>query len=94
MSGHSAGGHFSCHMQVVHSETIKGAGCSKGGPFMWGYGGFRNEDQYNASVMSNYSIEQIDHLNSNSTIDPVENLANRSVYLSSGSNDRSVPPHN
>ena len=33
VSGHSAGGHFSCMLQIILSETVKGAGCSKGGPF-------------------------------------------------------------
>ena len=28
ISGASAGGAYSCHMQIVYSETIKGAGCS------------------------------------------------------------------
>ena len=43
MSGQSAGAHFSCHMMIVLSGTIKGAGCSKGGAFMSKYADLRND---------------------------------------------------
>ena len=33
VSGHSAGGHFSCHLMWTASDTWKGAGCSKSGGF-------------------------------------------------------------
>ena len=33
-------------------------------------------------------------LNATGAIDPVENLVDRAIYINSGLNDRSVPPHN
>ena len=33
ISGHSAGGHFSCHLMWTNSSVWKGAGCSKGAGF-------------------------------------------------------------
>jgi hypothetical protein len=34
MSGFSAGGHFAHKMQIVHSETVKGAGIMNGYPYI------------------------------------------------------------
>ena len=42
ISGMSAGAHNSCHLMILMSDTIKGAGCTKGGAFMWGYSEFRD----------------------------------------------------
>ena len=33
VSGHSAGGHWSCHLMWTNSSLFKGAGCSKSGGF-------------------------------------------------------------
>ena len=38
VSGSSAGAWASCHMMIVMSGTFKGAGCSKGAPFMAKFG--------------------------------------------------------
>ena len=43
ISGMSAGAHNSCHLMILMSDTIKGAGCTKGGAFMWGYSEFRSD---------------------------------------------------
>ena len=45
---------------TVMSGTIKGAGCSKGGPFMSGFGDFKNSDT--AEMISTAAITEIDKL--------------------------------
>ena len=93
ISGASAGAFFACNMQIILSDTIKGAGCSAGAAIGWGPGQFKKEG-ITAEMMSQRSIELIDELESAGHIDPVSNLADRAVYLWSGKKDTIVPPHN
>ena len=92
MSGHSSGGHCSCHMMIVMSDTLKGVACSKGGSFMSNYANFRNGDT--AEEVSEIAINNINDLNSKGQIDPITNLKDRAVYLISGEDDKSVPAKN
>ena len=74
MSGQSSGAHFSCHMMIVMSGTIKGAGCSHGGAFMVGYGDFRNESALSGDQMAANAISEINELEADGLIDPTCNL--------------------
>ena len=59
ISGMSAGAHNSCHMMILMSDTIKGAGCTKGGAFMSGYSEFRDEDNKDADFFANRALDWI-----------------------------------
>ena len=93
VSGQSAGGQFSCTIAIILSDTIKGAGCSKGGAFGSSYGDFRTA-AYDAQHFVDAAIADIEALDEAGQIDPIENLADRAVYILSGDDDASVPPHN
>jgi hypothetical protein len=93
MSGHSAGGQFSCHMMTVLSGTIKGAGCSKSASFMTRPRDWKNAEP-TAETMSAISITNIDALNAAGDIDPISNLENRAVIILSGADDPGLPPKN
>ena len=89
VSGYSAGGQFSCHLMTVMSETIKGAGCSKGGAFTIGKDTDMSKDQ-----IKNAAIKEINELALADHIDPVVNLEDNAVMIISGSNDPVVPAKN
>ena len=93
VSGQSAGGQFSCTIAIILSDTIKGAGCSKGGAFGSSYGDFRTPT-IEAQHFVDAAIADITALEAAGQIDPTSNLANRAVYILSGDDDASVPPHN
>jgi len=59
VSGISAGGHYSNHLQIVLSDVIKGAGISSAGPFMMGMGQLRN---WEAERMVEQSLLKIEEL--------------------------------
>ena len=62
---------------------------------MSGYGEFRSESKgLDAEYFSKRAITAIDELNEDEMIDPVENLEKRVVFINSGKEDTSVPPHN
>ena len=95
VSGFSSGAHNSCHQMIVMSNTIKGAGCAKGGAFMWGYSEFSEESTTVESIKER-SIPIIHDLNDEEKIDPISNFTDekRAVILLSASDDRSVPAKN
>ena len=79
---------------MLISNTIKGAGCSKGGPFMASFNDFRDPARMPAKYFSDIAIENIEELAAANEIDPISNLPDRAVYIISGSKDPTVPPHN
>ena len=91
----SAGAHFSCLLMTVMSDTIKGAGCTKGGAFMSGYNEFRLPTTTRESLKKE-AIETINALNASNEIDPISNFeeGERAVILLSAEDDRSVPDKN
>ena len=95
ISGFSSGAHNSCHQMIVMSNTIKGAGCVKGGAFMWGYSEFR-DDTTTVESIKERSIPVIHDLNDQEKIDPISNFTDekRAVILMSASDDGSVPAKN
>ena len=61
VSGQSSGGHFSCTIAIILSDTIKGAGCSKGGAFGSSYSDFR-KSEYDADYFIDAALEDINAL--------------------------------
>ena len=97
ISGMSAGAHNSCHMMILLSDTIKGAGCAKGGAFMSAYSEFRLPATTRESL-STRALAVIDELEEDGDIDPISNFEDpsdpRAVILISADDDGSVPDKN
>ena len=96
ISGHSAGGHYSCHLMLTMSDTWKGAGCVKGGAFDLGIW-----TDLKADEITDHILEQLDELVTEdpNQIDSLDNLssenvgsARRAIYVISGVNDHVVHP--
>ena len=81
---------------ILMSDTIKGAGCTKGGAFMSGYSEFRDEENKDADFFADRALDYIDDLEIAGRIDSTANFetGERAVIVLSGEDDRSVPPHN
>ena len=92
MSGSSAGAQMSCHMLTVLSGIVKGAGCSKGGAFNTSWRDFKSSST--STDLSDRAIGEINALNASGTIDPIENLTERAVYIISSDDDPTVPYKN
>ena len=62
---------------------------------MSGFGEFRSlEKGLDADHFANRAIKVIDELNEDDMIDPKTNLKSRAVFINSGKQDTTVPPHN
>ena len=92
VSGHSAGGYMSAHLIMTASDTWKGAGCVKGGPFDWS---FKWQKKVTDQKV-NKSLARLRDLDEQGVIDPLENFqtGERAVIVMSGLNDPVVPPEN
>ena len=73
ISGQSSGAHNSCHMMILMSDTIKGAGCSKGGAFMSGFDEFTMAETTRQSL-STRAQGFIEELELEGKIDPTSNF--------------------
>ena len=97
ISGMSAGAHNSCHMMILLSDTIKGAGCTKGGAFMSEYAEFRRPETTRESLSAE-ALDMIAELEADGKIDPTSNFVDqsdpRAVILLSADDDGSVPDKN
>ena len=62
VSGHSAGGHYSQHLLIVMSDTIKGAGISKGAAFTAAFKDFKDPVGMPAEYFRDQAIAAIDDL--------------------------------
>ena len=92
VSGHSAGGHFACHLMWTNSSVWKGAGCSKGAGFGISFSNFK---RLNEEMIVN-SIDELMDLDDQGKIDSLSNLQDgkHAVYIISGLNDNTVPAKN
>ena len=60
---------------ILMSNTIKGAGCTKGGAFMSGYGEFRDLDKgKDADFFASRALEWIHDPENANKIDPIDNF--------------------
>ena len=73
ISGMSSGAHNSCHMMILMSDTIKGAGCAKGGAFMSGFDEFKLTETTRESLSSR-AQGFIEELEEDGKIDPTSNF--------------------
>ena len=55
---------------------------------------FRSPDTYDAQYFTDEAVEAINDLHALGEIDDIENLRERAVYIVSGLEDKTVPPHN
>ena len=76
-------------MDIIYSQTIKGAGMIAGGPYMVGQ--IYNVNNSTQSLVDN-SFKQIDHnmRHGENYIDDPKNLHNRPVYVAIHLNDADV----
>ena len=81
-------------MMTVYSSTIKGAGCSKVGPFNSDRSQYYNQNRFSPEIMKDNAVTLIDELNADGEIDPISNLEQRAVIIQSSPNDGYVPPKN
>ena len=92
VSGHSAGCLMAHRMNIVHSDTIKGAGLFE----CWPYGIDYDTELHSASAtaegLARASIADIEEASRNGEISATSNLRNSSIYIYSGLQDTDTPP--
>ena len=55
---------------------------------------FRSPDTYDAEYFTDAAVDAINDLHARGEIDDIANLKERAVYIVSGLEDKTVPPHN
>jgi predicted esterase len=97
--GFSCGSYMATNLNVVFSDTFKGAGLISGGPYMaekyYPFGGLStplNEYDRNAETLAPKIIADAIENNADGLIDPLSNLSNMPIYIMSNKEDTTVPP--
>ena len=84
VSGHQEGATFACSLQIILSDTIKGAGCIKGAAFAFDPDNLA--DGETADDIADEALDLIDTIEAD--IDPLENLQDRAVFILSADDDQ------
>ena len=93
VAGISSGGYMAVQLQVAFSKSIFGTAVFAGGPYYCAQGSLNSAVGY-CETGSGISLQTlIDYTNyqaANGTIDPTSNIANKPIYMFSGTNDTTV----
>ena len=93
VAGISSGGYMAVQLQVAFSQSIFGTAVFAGGPYYCAQGSVNTALGYCESGSGIPLQTLIDYTNNqaaNGTIDPTSNLANKPIYMFSGTNDTTV----
>jgi len=93
VAGISSGGYMAVQLQVAYSQSIFGTAVFAGGPYYCAQGSLNSAVGYCESGSGIPLQTLIDYTNNqaaNGTIDPTSNIANKPIYMFSGTNDTTV----
>src|ERR1700738_2513815 len=93
VAGISSGGYMAVQLQVAFSQSIFGTAVFAGGPYYCAQGSVNTALGYCESGSGIPLQKLIDYQNyqaANGTIDPTSNIANKPIYMFSGTNDTTV----
>ena len=93
VAGISSGGYMAVQLQVAFSQSIFGTAVFAGGPYYCAQGSVNTAQGYCESGSGIPLQTLIDYTNyqaANGTIDPTSNIANKPIYMFSGTNDTTV----
>ena len=94
VSGFNAGATFACMLQVILSDTIKGASCMKGAAFGTSNGQVRFVTEDDIEDIVEEATGRIDELELEGLVDPTQNLRDRAVIIYSGTQMTNWRPEN
>jgi poly(3-hydroxybutyrate) depolymerase len=93
VAGISSGGYMAVQLQVAFSQSIFGTAVFAGGPYYCAQGSLNSAQGYCENGTGIPLQTLIDYTNSqaaNGKIDPTSNIANKPIYMFSGTNDTTV----
>ena len=92
VSGYSAGCYMAELMQIIHSDTIKGAGLFQCHPYGIAWYTEYIVDNVNEERLKTLSVERINAAVDAEQIPDTKNLVDRSIHIYSGKFDTTCPP--
>ena len=95
VAGFSCGAYMATNLNVIHSDTFKGAGMISGGPYLaekyYPFGGldmhFFSDYERNSDYVTPLVTADAQQFSNDGLIDPIDNLKNMPIYILSNTLD-------